>query len=98
MNVSDIAMLGIAGYIIMTCLRETYFDIDIDKRIGAATANVGTYEGKALLPQDYVAAIVSSRQNDMAWKAPQTYSATALEGVGYPMFRVNFPRLDDHQF
>ena len=77
------------------------FDPAERAQVAYAVSNVGSYDGKAFIPDDYVQAIVSSRSNDEPWKEPPQYNAVntgALQGVGYPLFTVNLPRLDDRQF
>lgn len=83
--------------IVLYCKNES-FDIGMDQKVSAATANLGSYSGKAMLPDDYVSALVSSNQNDVPWRVPTEFRATVLEQVGYPMFTYNLPRMDDRQF
>lgn len=66
-----------------------------------AVSNVGEHNGRAALPEDYAEAIISSRANDLPWIEPKDYhpaKSGALQGVGWPMFAYNLPRLDDRNF
>lgn len=95
---NQLFLFAIAIVVIGMYLRNESFDVSMDQKVSAATANLGSYNGKTLLPDDYVSALVSSNQNDVPWRVPTEFRATVLEQVGYPMFTYNLPRMDDRQF